>query len=105
MMNRGGGGHRFTWWNALLFSLYALSNGTLLKGITLMTVIIVVRLEHKLECILSGSRFAKITGVLIMSFIGCGLLEEALDDMGAAGYFFGTFIVHYLPGKYYLTLG
>ena len=58
---------------------------------------------HALVCT-EWLTFAKITGVLIMSFIGCGLLEEALDDMGAAGYFFGTFIVHYLPGKHYLTL-
>ena len=74
-----GGSHRFTWWNGFLFSLYCLSGGTRWSGLVATTVTIVV------------------FGVLIMSFLGASLLKEALDDNGSAAYFFGTFLMHYLP--------
>lgn len=74
-----GGSHRFTWWNGFLFSLYCLSNGTRWSGLVATTVTIVV------------------LGVLIMSFMGASLLQEALDDNGPYLYFVGTWIMHYLP--------
>ena len=74
-----GGSHRFTWWNGFLFSLYCLSDGKRWSGLVATTVTIVV------------------SGVIIMSFLGADLLEEALDDSGPALYFFGTFVMHYLP--------
>tara|TARA_B110000483_G_scaffold182675_1_gene216056 strand:+ start:5162 stop:5524 length:363 start_codon:yes stop_codon:yes gene_type:complete len=103
---------RFTWWNAVLFSLYALSDGTWLSGITVMTTLLVVTggappLGRLRRCP------PRSTGVVLMSLRGCSLLQEAVDDMGAGGYILGampvlpgsavadstagTFAVHYLP--------
>ena len=103
---------RFTWWNAVLFSLYALSDGTWLSGITVMTTLLVVTggappLDRLRRCP------PRSTGVVLMSLRGCSLLQEAVDDMGAGGYILGampvlpgsavadstagTFAVHYLP--------
>jgi len=75
-----GGGHRFTWWNALIFSLFCLSGGTKgIRGIAVLTSTVVL------------------FGVIGMSAGQCSLFEEAFDDMGFAGYVAGTFAVHYVP--------
>lgn len=80
---------RFTWWNAVLFSLYALSDGTWLSGITVMTTLLVVTgsvppLDRLRRCP------PRSTGVVLMSLRGCSLLQEAVDDMGAGGYILGA---------------
>ena len=75
-----GGGHRFTWWNVFIFSLFCLSGGARgIRGIALLTSTIVI------------------VGVIIMSFRECSLFQEAFDDMGFWLYVLGTFSIHYLP--------
>ena len=62
-----GGGHRFTWWNVFIFSLFCLSGGRRgIRGIALLTSTIVF------------------VGVVIMSFRECSLFQESFDDMGFA---------------------
>lgn len=75
-----GGGHRFTWWNAFVFSIFCLSGGARgIRGIALLTSTVVLG------------------GVIGMSFGGCTLFQESFDDMGFALYVLGTFLIHYLP--------
>ena len=75
-----GGGHRFTWWNALIFSLFCLSGGARgIRGIAVLTSTVVL------------------AGVIGMSAGQCSLFEEAFDEMGFAAYVAGTFAIHYLP--------
>jgi len=75
-----GGGHRFTWWNAFIFSLFCLSNAARgIRGIAVLTSTVVL------------------CGVIGMSALKCSLFQEAMDDMGFPLYVAGTFAVHYLP--------
>jgi hypothetical protein len=75
-----GGGHRFTWWNVFIFSLFCLSGGRRgIRGIALLTSTIVF------------------VGVVVMSLRECSLFQESFDDMGFWVYTLGTFTIHYLP--------
>ena len=73
----------FTWFSLLLFSIYCW--------------FIALGIDDDHFYWFETVQIIVISGVLVMSATECDLLSDSKDAVGPAVYFFGNFVMHYLP--------
>lgn len=73
----------FTWWSITSFATYTACCG--------------LGIEHHFYWMFLSIQLNVIAGVLVMSFYGCDMLINTLNDVGGFTYLIGNFIMHYAP--------